>query len=759
MVQLKKYQQKSVDILKDYLKELETSGSKRAFMYVTEKPYKSEFFNEIPFVCVKIPTGGGKTLVGCHSVVEIMSSILKHKMDRGIVMWFVPSEAIKSQTLRKFKDRNDWHRKVLDEAFDNNMRIFSNEEALRIRKEDVEDNVCIIISSLEAFRKEKAIQNKYKVYQENGALLSHFENLGEKDFLEKDEHNTIINSLANVIKLSNPLIVIDEGHKTKTKLSIEFMKDLNPSFIIEYTATPRPESNVLAEIHSSELKEEQMVKLPIVLESTAQWQNSLTKGVNQRIDLEKESKKNKSEYIRPIALIQAQSDKKEDKDVTVFKIKDFLIKERKIPEEEIAIAYRDVNELANLNLFSKNCKIRYIITVSKLAEGWDCSFAYVLISVANIGSKIAVEQIIGRIVRMPNAQRKENEALNRSYIFASARNFQEASAQIISGLESNGFSKLDLINATSKDQTYELDVERAVKEDLSVPLMSFENEKLSFEDLIGEDFELSKQNAEFDFTIHYDNDGRALIDLDDKDKWVKGAVKQDILNLTHKDRNFSKEELIQWLDKKLRFTMLQKPDKIKFIQKVIEYQLKKKSLSELSVNRYILVTKLSEVINQILEDYAKRRFDKFFKEKKIIVKELEKFPEKITLSQEIHQEFNKNYYSKIDKLNKEELRFIERLDLETLPNIKFWVRSRERKDPFFIQGWKKNKFYPDFIAVTKKNNIVALEWKGEDRVSNEDTQYKEEIGKIWESMNKNLHFFLVHNGNVEEVLREVKKIK
>ena len=65
-------------------------------------------------------------------------------MDRGIVMWFVPSEAIKSQTLRKFKDRNDWHRKVLDEAFDNNMRIFSNEEALRIRKKNIENNIFII---------------------------------------------------------------------------------------------------------------------------------------------------------------------------------------------------------------------------------------------------------------------------------------------------------------------------------------------------------------------------------------------------------------------------------------------------------------------------------------------------------------------------------------------------------------------------------------------------------------------------------------
>lgn len=758
MVELKKYQQKSVDILKEYLNELEKVGSKYSFMGITDKPYKSEFFNETPFVCVKIPTGGGKTLVGCHSIVEIMSSILKYKMDRGIVMWFVPSEAIKSQTLRKFKDRKDWHRRVLDEGFDNNIRIFSNEEALRIRKEDIDDNLCIIISSLEAFRKEKAIQNKYKVYQENGALLNHFENIEDKDFLEKDEHNTIINSLANVIKLSNPLIVIDEGHKTKTKLSIEFMRDLNPSFVIEYTATPRPESNVLVEIHSSELKEEEMVKLPIVLESTAQWQSSILRGVLQREELEKQTKKNKSEYIRPIALLQAEQEKESNSKVTVQKIKDFLVNERKIPEEEVAIKTSSKNELEGVNLFSKKCKIRYIITVNALAEGWDCSFAYVLISVANIGSKIAVEQIIGRIIRMPDAKRKENETLNRSYIFASAKNFQEASQQIISGLENNGYSKLDLINANDKDQNYKLDVERVIKEDLSIPIMSFENEKLSFEDLIGEDFELSKQDYKFDFVIHYDNDGRILIDIQDQDKWVKSSVQQ-ILKINYKDKNFSKEELIQWLDKKSRFTMLEKSDKVKFIQKVIDYQLKDKSLSELSVNRYVLVTKLNNVINQILEDYAKKRFDNFIKNKKITVKALEKFPNKITLSQEIPQEFNKNYYPKIDKLNKEELRFVERLDLETLPNIKFWVRSREKKDPFFIQGWKKNKFYPDFIAVTKKGNILALEWKGKDRISNEDTGYKIEIGNIWEKLgNGKLHFFLVHVDNVEEVLNKIKDL-
>ena len=760
MVTLKKYQQKTIDILKNYLKELEifNGNPKRAFISSTETEDKYNDYFDIPNICIKIPTGGGKTLVGCHSVAEIMFSILKHKMDRGIVMWFVPSEAIKSQTLKKFKDRNDWHRKVLDEAFDNNVRIFSNEEALRIRKEDVEDNVCIIISSLEAFRKEKTLQNKYKVYQENGALLSHFENLDEKDFLERDEHNTIINSFANVIRLSNPLIIIDEGHKTKTKLSIEFLKELNPSFIIEYTATPRPESNILVEIHSSELKEEQMVKLPIVLESTAQWENSIKKGILVRNELEKDSKRNKSEYIRPIALLQAESDRKDKDCITIDKIKDFLIKDCNISEEEIAIKTSNTNELEGKNLFSQKCKIRYIITINALAEGWDCCVAYVLISVANIGSKIAVEQIIGRILRMPNAKKKDEKlfnSLNKSYIFASAKNFQEASGQIISGLENNGYSRLDLINATDKEQNYLLDVERVFNEDLSVPMISFEKEKLSFGDLIGEDFELSKQNAEIEFKVNYDNDRRAEIDISEKDNWITGA--QQILTFPPKIKNASKEELVLWLSKKLRFTELEHKDKLKFLDKFIEHHLKKKSLSELSVNRYILVTKLNEIINQILEDYAKKRFDKFLKEKKIIVRELEKFPEKITLSEFPKQDWNKSYYEKIDKLNNEELKFIERIDL--LENIKFWVRCREKKDDsFFIQGWKKNKFYPDFIAVTRKKNIVALEWKGEDRVSNEDTQYKEEIGKIWESLNKNLHFFLVHNRNVEEVLTKLKEL-
>lgn len=755
-MELKKYQKTTLETLEQFLKELHKAGLKYAFMGITEKPYKAEAFGEVPFVCIKIPTGGGKTLVGCHAVEKIMSGLLQHKMDRGIVLWFTPSEAIKTQTLKKFKDRKDWHRRVLDEAFDNSVKVFSNEEALSIRKEDVNDNLCIVIASLEAFRKEKSLQNKYKVYQENGTLLTHFEHIDEPDYLERDSEGSVINSLANVVRLSNPLIVIDEGHKTTTKLSIDFLKDLNPSFIVEYTATPRSESNILVEIHASELKDEQMVKIPIVLESSAQWQNSVTRGIEKRIELEKDAKKIKGEYIRPIALLQAQPKSKDGHSVTVEHLKDFLL-ERKISADEIAIKTSEKNELEGIDLFSKSCKIRYIITVNALAEGWDCSFAYILVSVANLGSKIAVEQIIGRIIRLPYAKRKANEDFNRSYVFASARDFNEAAGQIISGLKSNGYSKSDLISSDKKDATYELEAKKAVSDVLKVPMIALDGDQLSFEDLIGNNFELAKQDHKFEFQIHYDNDGRAIIDIQKDDEWMRGA--QMYLKLRYSDKNYTKSELVQWLDKRLRFPLLEKSDKVSFLDKAVEYQLKTRTLSELSVNRYVLADRMSEFINGVLERYAKEKFDTLLQKKKISTKPFEAFSNTISLKQAVPQEFNRNYYEKIDKLNGEELGFVQRLDLDTLPNIKYWVRSREKVDPFYIQGWKRGKFYPDFIAVTKKGQIIALEWKGADRISNEDTAYKIEIGEIWSKLGGGkLHFFLVHTGNVEEVLKAIKEL-
>lgn len=231
------------------------------------------------------------------------------------------------------------------------------------------------------------------------------------------------------------------------------------------------------------------------------------------------------------------------------------------------------------------------------------------------------------------------------------------------------------------------------------------------------------------------------------------------LKLSYADKNLTKQELVQWLDKKLRYALLEKSDKVKFLEKALDYQLKKHSLSELSVNRFVLAERLGDHIDATLETYAKKHFEAKLKSSDISTKPFEKFPDVIALKRPEPKTFNKGYYDKIDKLNGEEREFVDRLDLDTLPNIKFWVRNREKVDPFYIQGWRKGKFYPDFVAVTKKGVVVALEWKGGDRVSNEDTAYKVEIGELWEKLGANkLRFFLVHTGNVEEVLKTLRDL-
>jgi superfamily II DNA or RNA helicase len=759
-MKLKRYQENAIETLEEFILLLKKPNitPDLAFYKITNETYNKRY-GEVPFVCVKIPTGGGKTLVGCKSVERIMATTLQHKMDTGIVMWFVPSDAIKTQTLKKFKDSKDWHYEMFNESFDTKFKVFSNEEALTITPEDVRNNLCIIVASVVAFRHETAIQKKYKVYQENGSLMDHFQNIKDDKDLEKDKEGSVINSLANVVRKHSPLVVIDEGHRTSGELSIEFLSELKPSFVIEFTATPREGSNILVNTSASELKIEDMVKIPIVLESRSQWEQVVSDGLMKREELEKRTKKLKSEYIRPITLLQAQPKSKVRATVTVEQLKQMLL-DKKIPEEQIKIKTSDKDELEGINLFDRKCEIRYIITVNALAEGWDCSFAYVLISVANLGAKIAVEQIIGRVIRMPYAKKKSDDALNRSYVFASAPNFNEAANKVIKGLEDNGYSRADFVGATDAEKyTDPLEAKKAIKKDLKVPMMAFNKNKLSFEDLVGEDFELAKQNTDFEFKIHYDLDGQATIDITEDDEWLQG--KQLSLPYQYLNGEHSIEELVVWLDKKLRFPMVSPEDKVVFIEKAIQIQLKKheRSLPELSVNRYLFADRLSAVISDILEAHTKKVFDSLLLKKKLVIAPFDSYPATIALKSPVPKVFNKNLYERIDSINGEERGFVDRIDLGTLDNVEFWIRNREKVDPFYIQGWKKGKFYPDFVAVTNKGNIIALEWKGEDRVGNEDTQYKETIAKIWEKLGKNkLHFFLVHNKNIEEVLTKVKNL-
>jgi len=106
-------------------------------------------------------------------------------------------------------------------------------------------------------------------------------------------------------------------------------------------------------------------------------------------------------------------------------------------------------------------------------------------------------------------------------------------------------------------------------------------------------------------------------------------------------------------------------------------------------------------------------------------------------------------------MNGEETDFAFQID--GLKNILWWCRNPEN-DGFYVQGWHKDKFRPDFIVKTKKGNYFVLEYKGEHLEGGEDAVYKEKIGKTWEGLSaKNYYFILFGASEVNAVLEHISK--
>lgn len=144
--------------------------------------------------------------------------------------------------------------------------------------------------------------------------------------------------------------------------------------------------------------------------------------------------------IKTLATCQqgSSTEPKKNKTCTVDELKNFL-KGNGIPEAEIAIATGNQRELDKIDIFSRDCAIKYVITVEALKEGWDCSFAYVFCSVANIRSSIDVEQLLGRVMRMPYAKARREPKLNMAYAHVVAHSFSEAAQDMYNHMLNMGF--------------------------------------------------------------------------------------------------------------------------------------------------------------------------------------------------------------------------------------------------------------------------------------------------------------------------------
>ncbi|WP_099350781.1 DEAD/DEAH box helicase [Erwinia amylovora] len=462
---LKHYQARALATLAQFFSQLSTQGDlhrvwreqplQQQYKVRGEPllPYQDTAFGDVPCVCLRLPTGGGKTLLAAHVIGEIDQHYTF--TDAPVALWLVPSDAIREQTLKALMNKRHPYRQSLDQRFNDKVRICDLGSLATVGPHEVGTHAIVIVATIQAFRVADTTQRN--VYSFDESLVHHFNgvttaqfpaldvvkasDLAAQPFLTEADLGKIKASLANWLHLHNPMIIVDEAHNSRTQNSFETLKRFNPSAIVELTATPVKGSNVLYHVSAQELKNEEMIKLPIMLmEHITGWQDAVRDAILTQQKLELLAQK-EPDYLRPMVLFQAEP---KGKQVTVEVLAAHLEHVEKIPKEQIAIATGTQKELDGVNLFDPACPVRYVVTVEALKEGWDCSFAYVLCSMQESRSAKDVEQLLGRVLRMPYARSRQNPELNQAYAHITAHSFGEALHRIQDNLVNNmGFDPLE----------------------------------------------------------------------------------------------------------------------------------------------------------------------------------------------------------------------------------------------------------------------------------------------------------------------------
>ena len=408
----------------------------------------------IPHVCFKIPTGGGKTLLGAAALERL-------GRQTGLVLWIVPSRAIYAQTRAAFRSREHPCRQTLERASGGRVKILEKDE--RFTAGDVANRLCVMLLMLPAANRHRN-RDFLRMFRDSGRYPTLFpdsddvrrnaELLERCPDLETGEGGMARHSLFNAMKMLRPVVVLDEAHKAYGgKGADEFVlavNRLNPRLVVELSATPSPRvSNLLVDISGVDLKKEEMIKLPVEVSSleNAGWKDTLALAHDKLEDLAREAASlegSEGRYIRPIAVVRVERTGKDQRDaghIHAEDARDYLI-ELGVPPDAVRVKSAENDEIAGEDLLSGLSPVRWIITKAALMEGWDCPFAYVLVMLDATRSERALTQLMGRVMRQPHARRTGRDALDRCYVFCWQTAVDTALRQVKNGLENEGLTGL-----------------------------------------------------------------------------------------------------------------------------------------------------------------------------------------------------------------------------------------------------------------------------------------------------------------------------
>ncbi|MEW5993078.1 MAG: DEAD/DEAH box helicase family protein [Candidatus Zixiibacteriota bacterium] len=393
----------------------------------------------VPHVCVKVPTGGGKTLIAAAALSPLFAwACPEARVRPRVAVWLAPSLTIVDQTLRALRDPAHPYRRRLTQDFTGRVEVYDKEALLQgagLSPDAIREQLTIVVLSYDSLKSRN--KDNRKLHQENGRLLE-FKHFPGVDVAEGEEAP----SAFGVLQACAPVVVVDESHNATTPLTRDMLGELRPSFVLDLTATPRPDANIISYVDAMALKHAGMVKLPVIVRNRPDKETVYTEAIDLQRRLEAEAlaeEARSGRYIRPIVLFQAEN----QLGIETYKRVGKTLEGHGVPAAEIAIKTGDLDEIKGMDLLAKGCAVRFIITVNALKEGWDCPFAYVLASLADRSSPVEVEQILGRVLRQPHARPVATHLLNYSYVLTASDKFHTAIKGIVDGLKKAGFSERD----------------------------------------------------------------------------------------------------------------------------------------------------------------------------------------------------------------------------------------------------------------------------------------------------------------------------
>ncbi len=799
----KEYQKKTLEQVKRYLETLAEFKAKnekaieidpdlsidfplKTWEKVVGTTYNSKkngLGEDLPNFYLKIPTGGGKTLLACHTIDLINRTYLKRQT--GIVLWIVPTTQIYRQTLASLKNREHPYRQVLD--ISSGGRTVILEKMDRFTKLDVEENLVVLLLMLpSASRQNKEV---LKVFKDSGGfgeffpyeddregnenLLKEFSNLDYFGHEKGVFGRNIKTSLGNTLRVLKPIIIVDEGHKAYSETAQGTIRNFNPSIIVELSATPPQNSNILVNISGQELNREEMIKLDLHITNKAslEWKDAMLAAVDKRNFLGQKAKEyeaNTGEHLRPICLIQVERTGKEQRGTRYIHaedVKEYLIKQCGIAEEEIAIKSSEKDDIEGIDLLSKECRICYVITKQALQEGWDCAFAYILTILTNPRSQLSITQLVGRILRQPKARKTKVKELDESYVFCFQQQAKELLENVKSGFEVEGLG--DLAGRISVDEGDSENIE-ATKE----RVVGYRERFKKFEGRIY----LPKfviQESEGWRDVNYEMDILSRID------WGKANL-ESLENLPLSGVQPEEQEVVVGLSGDKRELIKEKGRVYKSGGLEIDRVFITRQILDIVPNPWVAFETGEEVINMLLTKHGEKTVTNNLV---FVIEELRKHLEKERdrLAEQVFRELIEQkilwFFLLLDKggyklparirvknnsksLVRSDNTPIQRSLFDFVPEEYFndteksiaiyldeqekllwWYRNLSRQD-YYVQGWKKYKIYPDFVFADtddKKqdnyNKVYIVETKGT-HLKNEDTDYKKSVFDFCNSLGK-----------------------